>query len=330
MRDTYHREINYMRLSITDRCNLRCTYCMPEGISCIDHKDILRYEEILRVCQSAIELGITNFKITGGEPLVRKGCLDFIDHLKQMNGVETVTLTTNGILLQKAIPRLKDIGVDAINISLDTTEREAYEKLTGYDQYQKVKSAVVACINSGIRTKLNCVLLESQKQELTKLASFAENDKVDVRFIELMPIGMGTMHRGISRMQAEKILKKKYPDLKKEMNNTDIWQGNGPAVYETSKALKGRIGWINAVSHQFCDRCNRMRLTSTGKLKPCLCYGETIDLISILRDPLLDEKNIDLKIREKIEEAINSKPMAHCFRNVNQISEKKQMSQIGG
>ncbi len=333
MIDRFSRKIDYMRISITDRCNLRCRYCMPYQISSVSHDEILRYEEILEICQAAVSLGITNFKITGGEPLVRKGCLDLIRKLKCTEGVHSVTLTTNGVLLKSAVPVLKDSGIDAVNVSLDTTDAKTFQELTGFDQYDAVMEGIRTCLHAGIHTKLNCVLLEGQEDQILKLAALAQKDPIDVRFIELMPIGYGKDGNGISWKKARSILTEIYPDLHPMADDMNLHRragDNGPADYEQSDRLLGRIGWIHAVSHKFCDQCNRIRLTSTGLLKPCLCYGSGIDLKKTLRNSEQSDRQRLEILRQDMIQAMEEKPEGHCFGDRKEISEKKQMSQIGG
>lgn len=321
MYDQYGRNIDYLRISVTDRCNLRCSYCMPDGVACIEHREILSYEEILKVCKVAVDLGIVNFKITGGEPLVRKGILTLIKQLKQMKGVKTVTLTTNGVLLEKYIKQIKDAEVDVINISLDTLDKLQYEKITGTDALEQVKSGVMASLQNGIHTRINCVLLEEYQKDIPALAELAEKYKIDIRFIELMPIGVGKDGGGFSQEKAREQLLERYPDLHK----VEDYRGNGPARYEISSLLKGKIGWIDAISHIFCDDCNRVRLTSRGLLKPCLCYGECVDLKKVLRSEKSEEN-----LKNVMYQAIYGKPKEHCFSEKNQISEHHKMAEIGG
>lgn len=191
MRDQYGRDIHYLRISVTDRCNLRCAYCMPEGIKQLPHGEILRYEEILRICRQAVKLGICHFKVTGGEPLVRRGILDFLRELKAMDGAETVTLTTNGLLLSEAAGELAAMNIDGVNISLDTADREDYAAITGRDAFETVDRAIREVVRLGIPTKCNCVLLSGGENRILPVAEYARRLPVDVRFIELMPIGAG-------------------------------------------------------------------------------------------------------------------------------------------
>ena len=318
MVDQFGRTIDYMRLSITDRCNLRCRSCMPIGVVPVAHADVLTYEEFLRVAAAGIELGITKFKVTGGEPLARLGCVDFIARLKALTGVEQVTLTTNGVLLAPIVPRLAEIGIDGVNVSLDAPDRETFTAITGFDKLYQVLDSIDALLGLGIKTKLNCVLLPGCEGRLVPLARFA-GWGLDVRFIEVMPIGAGAADSGPRRDEALDILRREWPNL----HEVDERRGNGPAHYYASAALTGRIGMIDAVSHKFCANCNRVRLTSTGLLKPCLCYGEGADLRTVLRER---PEELEAALRA----AIYGKPQAHCFECAGDITEQLAMSQIGG
>ena len=317
MTDRFGRNIDYLRLSITDRCNLRCRYCMPEGVDLVEHRDLLRYEELLSVARAAVSLGITHFKVTGGEPLVRRGCLAFLKELKALPGVETVSLTTNGVLLAPLAEDLAGLGIDGVNVSLDTTDPVEYARITGSDCLPEVLAGIGACLEAGIPTKLNCVLLEDCRDRLVPLAELARDRAVDVRFIEQMPIGAGG--RGMDADTALEILRTRWPDL----HPVEERRGFGPAAYYASGALRGRIGFISALSHKFCGDCNRVRLTSTGLLKPCLCYGEGTDLRTILR-------KTPEELPAALAEAVFQKPQAHCFGDPASVTEQKRMNEIGG
>ena len=287
-----------------------------------EHEDILRYEEILRLCTLAVRLGITKFKITGGEPLVRRGSEAFIARLKQLDGVEQVTLTTNGLLLEKSLDALCAAGLDGVNISLDTLDEKQYRVLCGSrGSAAAVLAALRACVDRGLRAKINAVLLEETGGQAEHLAALAEELPVDVRFIELMPIGFGGELARVSPDKVIRQLKTRWPDLRP----TEEVRGNGPAHYYESAALKGKIGLIDAVSHKFCDSCNRVRLTSTGQLKPCLCYDAGIDLRALLRSGGSDEA-----LLTAMAACIERKPKAHSFDRPEDITEKHMMSQIGG
>lgn len=323
MLDQYGRSIDYLRISITDRCNLRCRYCMPEPVDAVQHADILRYEEILRICRAAIELGITKFKVTGGEPLVRAGCTEFIAELKKQPGTQQVTLTTNGLLLEKNLDALADAGLDGVNISLDTTDNTRFQRITGYtgNGADTLLRVLEECCAKGLKTKINAVLLEETEADAPALAAIAETLPVDVRFIELMPIGFGTAMRRVSPDDILSALRKRWPDLAP----TDERRGNGPAHYYKSDLLLGRIGFIDAVSHKFCADCNRVRLTSTGQLKPCLCYADSADLRALIRGGCTDGE-----LKEALRASVYAKPRAHCFDTGAAVTERHAMSQIGG
>ncbi len=332
MKDRYNRTIDYMRISITDRCNLRCTYCMPQEITLTSMENILTYEEILRICNAAVELGITRFKVTGGEPLVRKGCVTLIREMKRIPGIEQVTMTTNGVLLGQYLEELISAGIDGINISLDTLDADRYERITGKNELSAVMENIGRAINSGIRVKLNAVLQNGvNEDEWEHIALLARTNRLDVRFIEMMPIGFGKNCRGVSGRELFEKMKTRWPDLE----TVEDIHGNGPAVYYHVPGWKGSIGLINAIHGKFCASCNRIRLTSRGMLKPCLCYGDTVDLMPILRGAAAGSKpdgnaGINDMIRRAIAEAIMEKPAQHCFEQKEYVTEESQMVSIGG
>lgn len=324
MKDSHGRTIDYMRISITDRCNLRCKYCMPEELPSIPHEKILRFEEILHLCRLAGELGIHKFKVTGGEPLVRKNCLKFLKDLKELPATEQVTLTTNGTLLSEYLPELKRIGLDGINISLDTLNEHTFEQITGRPEFSKVMDAIIACQASGIRTKINSVLLQDiNKDEFLQLVHLARTYQVDVRFIEIMPIGFGRQFKGCNHQELLNILSETWPDHVQVHEH----RGNGPATYIYLPGFKGCIGFIDAIHGKFCDTCNRVRLTSDGILKLCLYYQNGIDLKSMLHAGYPDSS-----IRAAMEQAIFHKPSEHQFHlsALEGPAEQRRMSQIGG
>jgi cyclic pyranopterin phosphate synthase len=340
MVDSYGRVIDYMRISVTDRCNLHCSYCRavrkedvpgweegPESALSRDCPEAasLRDDEILRIVRIAAQLGIRHFRITGGEPLLRPGVPDLVRSMKECPGVSTVTLTTNGICLERFLDDLKGAGLDGVNISLDTPDRETYRRLTGSDLFERAYRGLELCASSGIPTKLNCVLLEELKEGFEELARTAARLPVDVRFIELMPIGEGRRMKGADPDALRRRLKEIWPDLHPVKEKC----GFGPAKYETAAGLRGRIGWIGAVSHSFCESCNRLRLTSRGFIKPCLCYGEGIDLLPELR-PCGAGQADDGRIAELLKRAISRKPEGHSFSDPDRITESKGMSEIGG
>ena len=343
MIDHNGREIDYLRISVTDRCNLRCKYCMPDGIECLPMSEILTYEEICTIAETAAELGIRHIKLTGGEPLVRRGVISLVEKLKAVPGIEAVTMTTNGILLEKELPALIDAGLDAVNISLDTTDREKYRAITGTDGLDTVLSAVKAAgslskielpgsggsagaaARRGLRVKVNAVSLDLGEDNLRSLIDIARDIPVDVRFIEMMPIGFGKNFPALSHALLLEKLKAMYPGMQKDGRH----HGYGPAVYYTIPGFQGSVGLISAIHGKFCDTCNRVRLTSQGCLKTCLCYNDGADLRAILRAGL-PETEMRAALLESMREAIFRKPDAHCFDKPAQITENAGMNAIGG
>jgi len=261
MIDSFHRTIDYMRVSITDRCNLRCVYCMPGEFTAIAHDAVLRYEEILRLCRIAAKLGIRTIKVTGGEPLARKGCLDFMQKLKQVPGIEHVTLTTNGVLLEPYVEALAGLRLDGLNISLDALEPETYRQITGRDTFHQAWRALHRALEAGLRVKINCVPIRGvNENQLIPISRLAETLPVNVRFIELMPTQKGKGLQGIPGAEILALLLREFPDLTPD----EAPRGFGPAHYYRSSRLKGGIGLIDAISNHFCSGCNRLRLTGEG------------------------------------------------------------------
>ena len=324
MKDHLGREIDYMRISITDRCNLRCRYCMPEGAAKVSVREILSLEEAARLAACGAVLGIRKIKVTGGEPLVRLGCCDFVRMLKETPGIQEVTITTNGMLLEEYLDPLVQAGIDGINISLDTLNEATFERMTGRPEFSRVMESIIACQASGIRTKINSVLLKGyNKNDFFDLVHLAEIYQVDVRFIEIMPIGYGRQYKGLSRQELLPMLLKKYPDYVPVLEH----RGNGPATYIYLPGFKGCIGFIDAIHGKFCSTCNRVRLTADGLLKLCLYYQNGINLKHLLRSGCPDDI-----IRTALEQTIFRKPTEHQFHlaALEGPAEQRKMSQIGG
>ena len=314
MIDRYGRTIDYLRISVTDRCNLRCRYCMPEGIESVPMRQILTFEEIRDVVQAAAANGIRHIKLTGGEPLVRKGLPDLVRILKAVDGIEKVTLTTNGVA-----------GLDAVNISLDTTDRQKYKELTGSDELNTVMSAIHIANELDIRVKVNAVSLDLGEANIRNLIEIARQDPIDVRFIEMMPIGFGKNFETVNHRDLFKKLETMYSGIMIDERE----HGFGPAVYYKIPGYLGSIGLISAIHGKFCNTCNRIRLTSQGYLKTCLCFSDGVDLRAILRESP-DGTDIDQALREAIREAILRKPGEHCFDKPEEITEEAGMNAIGG
>jgi cyclic pyranopterin phosphate synthase len=295
---------------------------MPEDLPDIPHSEILRYEEILRICAAAARLGIANFRVTGGEPLVRLGCIDLLRSMKGLPGVGKIMITTNGVALERHVQDFCDIGIASVNISLDTLDREAYRQITGADALDKVLAGIDAALEAGLRIKINCVAMRGVNEgAYLPLAAMAAERHVDVRFIESMPIGAGS---GFAMVPVSEIigrLSKAYPG----MAETGERLGFGPAVYYKSPGMKGSIGLISAISHAFCESCNRIRLTSDGLLKTCLYYGQALDLKPTLRQGANEDT-----LCEAIRGAVAHKQEHHRFNMDMYESERRKMSQIGG
>lgn len=323
MLDREGRKIDYLRISVTDRCNLRCFYCMPaEGVPCLRHDEILSYEEILLLASAFARVGIRKIKLTGGEPLVRRDLDRLVAGLKSIDGIECVTLTTNGVLLREQLPGLLKAGLDGVNVSLDTLREDTFATITRRGGVDGVLDGLHAALEAdGLNVKLNCVPCGLNREELPALAALAKDDRLAVRFIELMPIGLGRELEPVSEAEVRGLLETAYGPMKP----TEEVLGNGPCRYFTLEGFQGRIGFISAVSHKFCSECNRVRLTSSGYLKTCLQYDIGRDL-----RPLLSGSREDLV--EAIRQTIEQKPLCHHFGEETQSGhlESHRMNAIGG
>jgi cyclic pyranopterin phosphate synthase len=325
MIDPFNRTIDYMRISITDRCNLRCVYCMPRRTRSLPEAELLSYEEILRVCTEAAALGIRFIKITGGEPLLREGVPDLVRRLKTTAGITKVSLTTNGVLLSRYLDALCAAGIDGITISLDSLDEERFRLTTGYQRLDRIIRGIHESLSRPVTVKINAVLIDTGGEpEWRGLAELARTLPLDVRFIELMPIGYGRTFKGVAHDRILQGLHETYAGLTQDRAS----QGAGPAVYYRIPGFKGSIGFISALSHGFCRTCNRIRLTPEGMLKPCLCYASGIDLKAILRGP--DKTNE--AISRALMEAAAMKPLSHCFTGTipQGALEQRVMAAIGG
>lgn len=323
MLDRYGRVINYLRISVTDRCNLRCCYCMPEGVQDAGMKNILTFEEIREIVRTGVSLGITHIRITGGEPLVRKGCVDLIRGIREIPGVETITMTTNGVLLGNYGKQLKEAGVDGVNISLDTLDPEEFYKITGKRELQEVLAGIRAVKTAGLPVKLNAV--NRKELDPIPLVRYAQEENLPLRFIEMMPVGYGKKYVGRSNEELRETLEAVCGKAECMTNQEELSRmGSGPAVYYQFSDLKVPVGFISAIHGKFCDTCNRVRLTAGGYLKLCLCYDEGEDLRRVLRE---GEKE---NLRTIMEQTIFRKPAAHCFEHPAEMTETHEMVKIGG
>ena len=302
MIDALGRNIEYMRISVTDRCNMRCMYCMPhEGVVWRPHEEMLSYDEIVRLCKIFAALGISKIKLTGGEPLVRKNLSSLVKRIKSLDGIDNVTLTTNGLFLAQQLDDLSAAGLDAVNISVDTFDEAVFQKITGASGVQKIREAINKALTfENIRVKVNCVPLKGINDDsLAKLALLAKDHRLSVRFIEMMPIGLGRQFEAFKEDELKTLFEKQFGP----MTYFNGKLGNGPCRYYTVEGFRGKIGFISAVSHRFCDKCNRIRLTSEGFLKTCLQYNEGSDLKVLLRSGKDDEE-----IKRCVRDTIFHKP----------------------
>ncbi len=322
MFDSTRREIHYLRLSVTDLCNLRCRYCMPDGVEKLEREAVLTYEEFLRLAALFAQCGIDTVRVTGGEPLVRKNVAQLVAGLKAIPGIRKVTMTTNGILLAHQLPALLAAGLDSVNISLDTLRPEAFRQITARDEFAAVQAGLQAALESGIPVKLNCVPQAGVNEgELEDLAALAENRPLQVRFIEMMPIGYGAAMPCISGPELRQRFARRWPELQPL---TEAAFGDGPAVYYTVPGWQGSIGFIAAVHGKFCASCNRVRLTSQGFLRPCLASEAGCDLRALLRSGA-----DDTQLLAAIRETIWAKPREHHFED-SSVPATRGMYRIGG
>ena len=325
MKDQFARTINYIRFSITDRCNLRCRYCMPDGVEKLEREAVLTYEEFLRLAALFAQCGIDTVRVTGGEPLVRKDVDRLVAGLKAIPGIRKVTLTTNGILLARQLPALLDAGLDSVNISLDTLRPEVFQRITARDEFSHVMEGLRAALDSGIPVKLNCVPQAGVNEgELEDLAALAEAHPLQVRFIEMMPIGYGAALPCISGPALRERFARRWPEFAPLPASQSAALGDGPAVYYTVPGWEGDVGFIAAVHGKFCASCNRVRLTSQGFLRPCLASEAGCDLRELLRSGATDAA-----LLQAIRQTIWAKPREHHFGD-NSMPATRGMYRIGG
>ena len=307
--DQFNRKIDYLRVSVTDRCDLRCVYCMKEKMNFLSKKEILTLEEIERLCDNFIELGVKKIRLTGGEPLVRK---DFIKLISKLNlklnntNLKEITLTTNGSLLANFAKSLKDNGINRINLSLDTIVEKKYKKITRFGNLKNVFKGIDAAQKYGIKIKINTVAIKNfNEDEFINLIEWSNQRNMDITFIEVMPMNETDQDRHLQFIPLDKAFAK----LNRQYNFYKINKNTGgPAVYYNSKKINNNIGFITPLTNNFCDNCNRVRITSTGKLFMCLGQNKYVDFKDILRKDYSNET-----IKEKIMLALNIKPKKHDF-----------------
>ncbi|MDY0226554.1 MAG: GTP 3',8-cyclase MoaA [Desulfomicrobium apsheronum] len=327
--DSHGRKVSYLRLSITDRCNLRCLYCRPQDEwTFIPHEQILSFEEMAELVDVARQAGVEKVRLTGGEPFARKDFIPFVGRLHVKYPDLDLRITTNGTLLADRVDELREAGISCLNISLDTLQRKKFEEITKIDAYDQVRAGIDACLKGGLRVKVNVVALKGiNDDELPGFVDFARDNGVDVRFIEFMPIGYQSRWSRDNYWPAEEIIAEveKLVPLEEVLEAS---RNSGPARMYGISGGSGRIGVISAVSNHFCESCNRFRVTSDGKLRTCLFSDREYDVRSILRDPEHTMQDmLDLFARANAE-----KPMGYRLlqeREHNQVCDRT-MTAIGG
>ncbi len=325
--DSFQRRVTYLRLSITDRCDLRCTYCMPERMTFLPRKDVLSFEELDELVTAFASFGVDKLRITGGEPLVRKDVMElmarFARHLG--HGLRELTLTTNGTLLKKYAGELASIGVRRVNVSLDTLKRDLFEKIARRDMLGDVLEGIDAALAAGLKVKINTVALANvNEQEIPDLIRFAHERGADMTLIETMPMGEAETDRVEDFLSLAKV----RDDLSKRYTLTDLdYRTGGPARYVKVEETGGRLGFITPLTHNFCESCNRVRITCTGRLYTCLGREDGADL----REALRSDPSGKL-LRETILGAIERKPKGHDFDTARLASpaSPRTMSHTGG
>ena len=326
--DQYLRKVNYLRVSVTDRCDLRCVYCMKEKMQFLPRKDILTLEEIERLCDNFIDLGVEKIRLTGGEPLVRSDIIKLIEKLnnkKSTTNLKEITLTTNGTLLKKYAKQLKDNGVERINVSLDTINPEKYNQITRFGNIEKVIDGINEAIDQDIKIKINTVVIKDfNENEIEDLINWTNSKKIDLTFIEVMPMEETDVSREYQFTSLTDIFNNldKIYNFKQSSHTT-----GGPARYYVSDNLSTKIGFISPLTNNFCASCNRVRISSTGKLFMCLGQNDFVDFMEIMRKDYSDNY-----IKEKIKFALNIKPKNHDFMIGSKINKymKRHMNVTGG
>ncbi|HSB31655.1 MAG TPA: GTP 3',8-cyclase MoaA [Candidatus Sulfobium mesophilum] len=333
LKDTFFRVIDYLRVSVTDRCNLRCLYCMPpEGVVPSEHKEILSYEEIVRIIEIGAGLGVRKVRLTGGEPLTRKNISFLISSIKKIRGIEDLSLTTNGILLEKYAAEMASAGLDRVNVSIDSFDPVRYEKITRGGSLEAVLRGISEAEKAGLRPiKINMVPIRGvNDDEVIEFASLTFNSDHHVRFIEFMPSGNNdywSSDKYITTDELKKTIETIAPLTPVHMRK------DGPSRYFRLKGARGVIGFISALTHHFCKECNRLRLTSDGKLRPCLFSETEIDLKAAIRSG-----EPDSEIERLLRLSIEIKPEGHNISNIAALKgpealgtgRRRPMSKIGG
>jgi cyclic pyranopterin phosphate synthase len=330
MIDPFGREVSYLRVSVTDRCDFRCIYCMAEDMTFLPKKDVLSLEELDRLCGAFVRLGVRKLRLTGGEPLVRRNIMWLInrlgEHLKT-GDLDELTVTTNGSQLEKMADQLYEAGMRRINVSLDTLDPEKFVAITRWGKYDKVMAGLDAADRAGLKVKINAVALKGvNDDEFDHMVEWCGERGYDMTFIEVMPMGDMGEHQRVDQYLPLSMVR---AELQKRWTLEDIdYNTGGPARYVRVKETGGRIGFITPMTHNFCESCNRVRLTCTGTLYMCLGQDDAADL----REPLRASESDEL-LQQAILEAIDRKPKGHDFiidRRNDKPAVSRHMSVTGG
>jgi cyclic pyranopterin phosphate synthase len=339
--DNFSRTISYLRLSLTDRCNLRCIYCMPDAAGegecqpkngkILQCHDLMSYEELLRVVHLSVGLGMNKLRLTGGEPLIRRGVLDFISRLADIEGLDEVRLTTNGVLLHEYASSLYASGIRQLNISLDSLHPEKFARITGKDFFKQVWQGIMTARDLGFRIKINIVAMRGiNDDEFCDFVDLALNEPFSVRFIEFMPVGEKSSWQREQFIKADEI--KDMVSGLGEFIPYKKGKFDGPARMfrlQANDGRQGNIGFISPISHHFCDQCNRLRLTSEGKLRSCLLNDQETDIKILMRQGITDEE-----LQQVIKQTVLDKPKGHALQDLMEsgghMNCPGQMSRIGG
>ncbi len=325
LNDRFNRNINYLRISITDRCNLQCTYCNPHNsVPKLTHDDILSYEELLRLIRVAVRLGISKIRVTGGEPLIRRGVYHFLKEIVAIEGIKDVSLTTNGVRLKKNIRKIKRAGIKRINVSLDSLDRRNFEQITGRDLFSQVWEGIESARSDGFAPiKLNIVALRGQNDhEFQDIARLSFDYPFHIRFIEYMPMGDANLNKAHQILTPE--IKKRLQKIGKLFPIPNLIN-DGPARRYRFEGAIGEIGFISAISSHFCHQCNRLRLTASGALRACLLSDRQIDIKGPMRSGCSDNELAHLLMH-----AIYFKPTGHKIAEDQSVPVNSKMFAIGG
>lgn len=318
MKDNFGREIDYMRISLTENCNLRCIYCLPENFS-YKKKEILSAEDVIKTVEAGKELGIKKIRLTGGEPLLRNDITNIVKGISKL-GIKKIYLTTNGILLKNKAEELKKAGLSGVNVSLDTLDEKIFFQLTRGGQLSKVLEGIEEAQKQGLEVKINSVIIKGiNENSIYSLGEFTKKNNIDVRFIELMPVGQGKNFTGVSNEEIYNLLQNLFQFDEK------YFETKGVSKYYKLKNSKGRIGFISPINSCFCDTCNKIRVMSDGSIKRCLNINSHENIKKYL------DRGADKEVLKNIlKKEIEGKPEKHLFNKENDDEELKNMNEIGG